>query len=688
MGRMITITINGKVCHCEDGEYILKVARDNGIEIPNLCSDESVAVYGACGICQIEITDDGSGRPLPKLARACATRAHDGYVVSCDTERVNRSRKVALELLMSDHDGDCLGSCKLNCPAGTDVQKYLKQISRGDYHGAVETIKQAFPLPASIGRVCPHPCEKNCRRRHVDKPLSIAYLKAYAADRDLEENTYRAVCEKDNGKSVAIVGGGPAGLTAAYFLRIMGYSVTVYDAMKKMGGMLRYGIPAYRLPKSVLDRECEEIAALGVKFVNGCRIGEDTTIEKLKAENDAVIAAVGAWKSMNMRVPGEELDGVVGGIDFLRDISSGEGEKPDLSGMSVAVCGGGNTAMDACRTAVRCGADKVYVVYRRTRDEMPAEKGEIAEAEDEGVIYKFLANPAEIIGENGRVKSMKLQLMELGEPDASGRRSPKPIEGSFESLDVDRVIMAIGQTLDPVGTECLEKTKKGTVSAGDGTFMTSCEGVFAIGDATNRGASIAIEAIGEGSRCAKAVDNYLNGRAVAVKEPIVSKRKDEDIDFSGREKKERIAMPLRDAGERAKDFDEVILGFGDDNAVREEAKRCLECGCHDYGDCKLVRYANLCEIDPQRFSGQKNSNPVERRLLTIERNPNKCILCGLCVRVCDEVAKKGILGLVGRGFSTVIKPEFKDEAVLGYCADCHKCVNACPTGALKIVGQD
>ncbi len=682
---MITITINDKVCQCEDGEYILKVAKDNGIEIPNLCNDESVAVYGACGICQIEILDDGKGRALPKLCRACSTQAHDGYVVRYDTERVMRSRRVALELLMSDHSGDCLGPCKLNCPAGTDIQKYLKQISVGDYHGAVKTIKQAFPLPASIGRVCPHPCEKNCRRRHVDKPLSIAFLKSYAADKDLAEDTYRAKCRDDNGKSVAIVGGGPAGLTAAYYLRLQGYSVTIYDAMKKMGGMLRYGIPAYRLPKSIVDRECSEIETLGVKFLNGCRIGADTTIEKLKDENDAVIVAVGAWKSMNMRVAGEELDGVVGGIDFLRNISSGEGEKPDLSGKKIAVCGGGNTAMDACRSAIRCGADKVYVIYRRTREEMPAEDIEIEESIEEGVEYKFLANPAEIIGEAGKVKKVKLQLMELGEPDASGRRSPKPIEGRFEELDVDVVIMAIGQSLDSYGTECLEKTKKGTISADEYTFMTSVDGVFAIGDATNRGASIAIEAIGEGNRCAQAVDNYLNGRSVAVKKPIVSRRKDEEINFSGREKKERIVMPTRPAGERRKDFDEVNLGFDDEEKVRSEAKRCLECGCHDYEDCKLVRYANLCEINPERFSGKKNNNPIERRLVSIERNPNKCILCGLCVRVCDEVASKGILGLVGRGFSTVIKPEFKDDSVISKCAECHKCVDACPTGALKII---
>ncbi len=682
---MITITINGKVCKCNEGEYILKVAQDNGIDIPNLCNDESVAVYGACGLCQIEVLDDGHGKALPKLMRACATKAQDGYVVSYDTERVNRSRKVALELLMSDHDGDCVAPCHLNCPAGTDIQKYLKQISGGDYHGAVETIKEAFPIPASIGRVCPHPCEKNCRRANVEQPLSIAFLKAYAADKDLADGTYKPQCKAESGKKVAIVGGGPAGLTAAFFLRRSGHSVTVYDAMAKMGGMLRYGIPAYRLPKDILERECQEIKSLGVEFVNNCKIGRDVTLEQLQKDNDAVIVANGAWKSMNMRVEGEELEGVVGGIDFLRNISSGEGTRPDLSGLTVAVCGGGNTAMDACRSAVRCGADKVYVVYRRTRDEMPAEDIEIEEAIEEGVDFKFLTNPAQIIGEDGKVKQMKLQVMQLGEPDASGRRSPVPVEGKFEYIDVDKVIMAIGQSIEASGFDCLEKTRKGTIAADENTFMTSVDGVFAVGDATNRGASIAIEAIGEANKCAAVVDSYLKGSLTAYRKPFVSKRDVKDIDFSVYDKKDRIKMPARPAEERKHDFNEVYLGFGDEEKVQSEAKRCLECGCHDYGDCRLIKYANICEIDPARFAGVKNNNPVERKLVSIERNPNKCILCSLCVRVCDEVAGKGILGLVGRGFGTVIKPEFNDESVIEACAQCGKCVEACPTGALKLL---
>ncbi len=683
----IQITVNGQICKGQAGDSILKIAADNGIEIPNLCNDASVAVYGACGLCAVEVLDDGRGNPIPKLLRACSAKAMDGYVVRFDTERVNQSRKIALELLMSDHDGDCIGPCRMNCPAGTDCQGYVKRISEGDYHGAVKLIKEKLPLPACIGRVCPHPCESNCRRAYVEEPLSIAFLKYFAADRDLEANTYRAACNPDTGKKVAVIGGGPAGLTAAYYLRQKGHAVTIFDAMPKMGGMLRYGIPAYRLPKEILDREIDEIAALGVTMQNGVKLGKEIVLDEIRKTYDAVIVAVGAWSSMGMRCKGEELEGVVGGIDFLRQVSfalSGDAEKPDLTGKKVAVCGGGNTAMDACRSAVRLGAEEVYVIYRRTRAEMPAEEIEILESEEEGVIYKFLTNPAEILGEDGKVKQIKLQVMELGEPDASGRRSPVPVEGKFEYLDVDMVIMAIGQILNPEGLDSIEKTKKGTISADEETFRTSLENVFAVGDATNRGAGIAIAAIGEANKAAEVVDSYLKGNLVPYCAPFYSEREVTADDFADREKMPRAKMPCRPAEERKHDFNEVNLGFDEETAI-SEAKRCLECGCHDYQDCKLIRYANLAPIQPNRFAGTKNCNPIEHNLAVIERNPNKCILCGLCVRVCDEVAQKGILGLVGRGFTTVVKPEFDTPDVIACCASCHKCFDVCPTGALKLL---
>ena len=735
--EQIKIIINGKECTGNKGDTILKIATANGVFIPTLCHFEGVKDYGACGVCLVE------GEGLPKLMRACSTVAADGWKLSTETDRVKRARKIAFELLMSDHDGDCIGPCSLNCPAGTDVQGYIKQIALGNDYQAVKIIKETNPLPAAIGRVCPHPCEKNCRRRFVEQPMSIAYMKYFAADRDLHLTsaydgikdgsvfaggmngkcgisippTYKPSVAPDTGKKVAIIGGGPAGLTAAFFLRRKGHAVTIYDAMPEMGGMLRYGIPEYRLPKRILQREIAEIANLGVELKNNIRIvpdsscgheskdaalarntfgsGSQVTLEVLRSQYDAVIIAVGAWNSTGVGCLGSDAEGVIGGIDFLREVdkavdvygTDGKLTKEINIGKSVAVVGGGNTAMDACRTSIRLGAENVYVIYRRSRNEMPAADDEIDEAIEEGVTFKFLTNPAEIISENGKVKQIKLQVMQLGEPDASGRRKPVPVEGKFETLDVDTVISAIGQKFNTAGFEAIELNKKGKIAIDEATFRTNLEGVFAVGDVANNGDDIAIAAIGAANKAAKVIDSYLAGEIVPYKKPFASERNEEKVkaELALKEKAPRIEMPKRPAAERRNDFKEVNLGFAEAD-VRKEAARCLECGCHDYEDCRLIYCARQNDINPDRFKGEYHKGFVEQRLVTIERNQNKCILCNLCIRTCDENAKKGILGLVGRGFSSVIKPEFNNPETIACCKDCHLCADACPTGALKIIG--
>ena len=672
----IKLTINGKECVGQAGQTILQIAENNGIDIPTLCHNENVKHYGACGICVVEAANS------PKLMRACSTMAADGMVINTESARVVQARKIALELLMSDHDGDCRGPCVLNCPAETDCQLYVKKIAQGDYRGAVQTIKEKLPLPASIGRVCPHPCETACRRKLVEEPISIAFLKAFAADKDLaSDDPFTADCAADTGKKVAVIGGGPAGLTAAYFLRRSGHSVTIYESMPKLGGMLRYGIPEYRLPKAVLDAEIAAIAKMGVEMKPNFRVGTDASFEEITAAHDATVVAIGAWKSMGVGCPGEDLEGVWGGIHLLREIALGN--KPNI-GEKVCVVGGGNTAMDACRSAVRLGAKEVSIIYRRTLDEMPAEKIEIHEAMEEGVTFRFLRNPAEILGENGKVKAVKLQVMELGEPDASGRRSPVPVEGEFEILEVDSVIAAIGQKVLPAGFEALELNRRGIIAADETTFRTNLPGVFAVGDATNRGAGIAIAAIGEANKAAAVVDSYLRGQEVPYCKPYYSERTVTAEMLAANEKKARAQMPCKRAEIRVKDFNEMNLGFTEEQAIAE-AKRCLECGCHDYYDCALIKHANRYPIDPKRFAGDKRMTDSEKKLVVIERNEGKCILCGLCVRVCEEVAQEGLLGLVGRGFGTVIKPEFRDSAKIAKCADCCKCAEACPTGALTIL---
>lgn len=670
----LRVNIDGIEVTGYKGQTILQVAMENGIEIPNLCYDNRLKLYGSCGLCVVEVEG------VPKLLRACATEISDNMVVRTRSEKIDQSRKTALELLLSNHTGDCKAPCQLACPAETDCQGYVGLIANEEYEEAVALIKEKLPLPASIGRVCPHPCEDACRRNFVDKPVAIAALKRFVGDIVLQKGSdLKADIKPPTGKKVAVIGGGPSGLTCAYFLAREGHKPVIYEAMPKAGGMLRYGIPQYRLPKDVLDMEIELIKETGVVINTGVRIGKDLSLDYLKENFDAVYVSIGAWKSTGIGCEGEDLEGVLGGIDFLVGVAQ---NKPVRIGERVAVIGGGNTAMDAARTAVRLGAKKVMVVYRRTEQEMPAEELEVREAREEGVEFNFLLAPIEITGQNGAVSKMRCQKMKMGEPDASGRRRPIPVEGEEVVLEVDTVIAAIGQRVDASGLESIGLTKKGTLQYDQATFQTPVEGVFAGGDSA-AGPGIAIEAIAQGKKAAEVISGYLEGNIVPISEKFYVKQENlTKEDFKDKEVKPRIEARVMEPEARKRNFLEVAERYTEEEA-KTEAKRCMECGCGDVFDCKLLVYANQYNVENGKYAGAKTETDLEDQHPFIDRNPDKCILCGLCVRTCNEITGITALGLVDRGFDTIVKPEFGMQLKDTDCISCGQCVSVCPVGSLQ-----
>ena len=324
--KQYRINIDGREVTALPGQTILQVAQENDIFIPTLCYDGRMEAYGACGLCVVEAEGN------PKLLKACATEVAPGMVIRTKSKRIEESRKTNLELLLSNHTGDCRPPCVKNCPAGTDCQGYVGLISQGQYREALELIKDKIPLPAAIGRVCPHPCETACRRGLIDEPVSIANLKRFAADLDLAEGTasesdrevFLPECGEDTGKKAAVIGGGPYGLSMAYFLRQMGHAVTVFEAMPYAGGRLRYGIPEYRLPKKVLEEEISLIRRMGVEIRTSTKVGRDISFDWIRENYDAVCLGIGAWKSTGTGCEGEDTPGVIGGIDFIGKIQRNE----------------------------------------------------------------------------------------------------------------------------------------------------------------------------------------------------------------------------------------------------------------------------------------------------------------------------------------------------------------------------
>jgi formate dehydrogenase major subunit len=673
----LALTIDGRTVRVEAGTTVLQAARATGIAIPTMCHVEGLEPAASCFLCAVQI----EGRRT--LSPACALPVSDGMVVRTDSEDVRLARQMALELLLSDHAGECVAPCAARCPALLDIPGFVREIAAGDERRSLEVIVERLALPGTLGRICPRLCETSCRRCEHDEPLAIGALHRYAADADQRARApFIPHRRADTGQSVAIVGAGPAGLAAAYFLLQKGHRCTLLDAAPAPGGMLRYGIPAFRLPKEALDAEIDAILALGAVFRMGERWGEDFSLAGLRERFDAVFVAIGAQHAQALRCEGEEL--ALSGLEFLSLV--GRGNPPSL-GSDVAVVGGGNTAIDCARSAIRLNARQVTVFYRRTRREMPCLMQEVEAAEAEGVRIELLASPIRIERTRDHRLRLTCQHMALGDPDASGRRKPVPIAGSELVVECSTVIAAIGQTVERslAEREGLQVSGWG-IAADERTLATNLPGVFAGGDAV-LGADVAVRAVAAGRIAAASIHQYLTGD-VPGGEPAMTAIAFRPMDdeeraaiFRAVETSTRVPMPEIDVARRRASFDEVQTGLPEAQALRE-ARRCLTCGCRKANCCDLRALATEYDADPYRFTGARRRFSRDLSHPAIVYEPGKCIMCDACVRVAADADEPLGLSIVGRGFDVSVAVPFGESLANGLRECALECADACPTGAL------
>ncbi len=552
----------------------------------------------ACSFDAIRMGEDGYPKFNADACRGC------GACVRVCPHNVIQIQTLSSYLTHLNTVDECLAPCRQLCPAQIDIQGYVEAAAKGDYETSLTIIKDRNPLPSVCGRVCPAPCEEGCRRGTIgDDSVYHNTIKRFVADWERTQNGPLELPRlPDTGKSVAIVGGGPAGLTAAYFLRRLGHSPTIFENQDHLGGMLRYGIPEYRLPKRILDWDIQCILDMGVEAKTGVCLGKDIQLSELERDYDAVLVAVGAWVNSTMRVEGEDLPGVWSGIHFLAKRE--QGEKVDL-GDRVAIIGGGNTAIDASRSALREGAKEVSIIYRRTLKEMPANPVEIHAAQEEGINFMFLTAPTKVVpDENGRMKGLEVIEMELGEPDASGRRRPVPKEGSEKFIELDAIIAAIGQRVDAsfVEDELKERglvvTRWNTLDANEDTCQTGIPKIFAAGDGLT-GPLLAVTAIGSGRKAARAIHSFLNEEEITLPKNMQTDRMTVSLlaDLNGVESNNhRVTLKELDPAERILSYDEVEFTLTQEE-IASEAERCLKCGtiCYSKDEQREPKKVNFLE---------------------------------------------------------------------------------------------
>ena len=625
------------ICNCAPGVcYALRTSQL--FNTPNMSRSAYIAHVDkekcvACGKC-VEVCPAGAAKLGQKLCTKNGYIKYPKHELPDDTkwgpDKWNPNYR-------DDNMINCYDTgtspCKAACPAHIAVQGYVKMAAEGRYLDALKLIKQDNPFPAVCGSICNRRCEQACTRGNIDSPVAIDEVKKFIAEQELKAESRYIPAPRPKKQQlipyeqkIAVIGAGPAGMSCAYYLANMLYKVTVFDKNPAPGGMLTLGIPNFRLEKDVVNAEIDVLREMGVEFKCGVEVGKDITLDELRAQGyKGFYLAIGAQKSAPIGVPGEELEGVFGGIDFLREVNLGG--KPAI-GTKCAVIGGGNVAMDVCRTAVRCGAEDTYIIYRRSQAEMPADEEEISEAMAEGVKFRFLSAPVEIIGKDGKVSALKVERMELGEPDEKGRRKPVGT-GEYETIEVDSVIGAVGQQVDlgGIAPEGMTFNKNGTVVIDPVTGQTAQSDIFAGGDLVT-GPKFAIDAIAAGRVGAESLHRFVNpGQSLTLgrnRREFIELNKEEAVIPIGFDNAPR-QVPGHDAA-KAKTFSNDRLTFTEEQ-IRREASRCLGCGA--------------TEVDE-----------------------NQCIGCGLCTTKCEFDAIHLSRDLPDA--SKMYKAEDKMKAILPY----------------------
>ena len=670
----VSLTIDGETYQVEPGQTILEAAQKNDVEIPTMCYHGEISENTSCFVCVVKDAETGEWQP------SCTSEIHDDMEIEAFTPEVKDMRKTALDLLLSEHSGDCEAPCTIACPAHAKVEEYVRAGREGDFQKALEIVKKRIPFPMSIGRVCPRFCEKDCRRNVKEGEEAVAINDFKRLSAELHYDEYVEEREELTGDKVAVIGAGPAGLGTAYFLRMAGIGSDIFEKREEPGGMLRYGIPNYRLPKDVLDRELQHFYEMdGVEIHCNQELGEDIELEELQQEYDAVVVAVGSWEPSSMRTEGEEL--AWGGIDYLEKLAQQDFEMEDPG--ETIVVGGGNTAMDCVRSTLRLTDEEVHCYYRRTEEQMPAEQIEIDEAREEGCNFEFLSQPVSLREEDGKLVLECIE-MELGEPDASGRRRPIPIEGSEFEVTADTVIAAIGQ--NTIAPESVPTNDWGDVEVKEESHQVQ-DNIFAAGDCVTGPATV-VEAVAAARKAAGNVKAYLENEEFAESYTINVTRghwqslsEDDLVYIEDPEEQERVELPHTDPETRVQNFQEVTETISPEG-MEKEGERCFACSCTAKEDCQLKEQSEEYEADPEYFEGnEKMDFAYDNEHPEIILDRGKCVKCGICVKICREVVNEYLLDFKNRGYETKIDTAFS-ETLPTDCTECGECIEGCPVGAL------